>query len=364
MNASLVVIFIPTLTAGGAERVAVLLANNWCEELRVAVVTYFDEPHFYALDQRVEVHCLGIKANRHPLARAKDVVTALVRLRKLVRRMAPQFVLSFMNKYNAFCLAALFKSDVPVIVSERDSPSETLPRIRVLARDILYPQAAGVICQTLSGKEFITGRARIKRATVIANPITRIIDSRARSPEKIILNVGRLVQKKGQELLLMAFSRAQLDAGWQLILCGDGPERSALEARARELDVADRVVFAGLQKNLEPHFRKAGCFAFSSLFEGFPNALAEAMVAGIPSVSFDCPTGPSELIRDGINGLLVRCGDVDGLASALQRICNDETFAAQLGEQAAKLADSLAPSMISRRYLDFCRTAAAQDTLA
>lgn len=361
MNDSLVFIFIPNLAAGGAERVAALLANNWCKELRVAIVTYFDDPHFYWLDPRVKVYCLGLKSRQNPFVRIKDILVAMVRFRRLARRMAPDFVLSFMNKYNAFCLAALFKSAIPVIVSERDSPIEVLPKTRIFARNFLYPQAAGVICQTFSGMEFITSATRIKQATAIANPTTRIIDPRERSPEKIILNVGRLVPKKGQDMLLRAFALAHLDSDWQLILCGDGPEKRTLESHAHELGIADRVCFAGLQKNLEPYFKQAACFAFSSLYEGFPNVLAEAMVAGIPAVSFDCPTGPSELIQDGVNGLLVPCGDVDALANALKKVCNESAFAQQLGKQAEKLADSLDPAMISKKYLDFCRLAAAQD---
>lgn len=355
-------IFIPTLTAGGAERVASILANQWSKKHPVIVFTYFDEPQFYKLNPQVKINCLGFRVDRAAFKRTINVIHALIRFRRLLFQVRPRFVLSFMNKYNAFCLAALTGTGIPVIVSERGSPTEKLPRLRVFARDSLYPRAAGVICQTNAGHHFIHSCCRLQRSTVIPNPVVALIDVKTRQPQQTILNVSRFVHGKAHDHLLRAFAQMAVK-GWRLVLCGDGPCRDALEQQARALGIADRIEFAGLVQDLRPYFRRAGMFAFSSLHEGYPNALAEAMLAGLPCVSYDCPTGPSDLIVSEQNGLLVPVGDVSALSAAMDRLAADPLLAARLGSAAANLANDLLPERIARQYLRFCLDAAAGSTL-
>lgn len=346
-------IFIPTITAGGAERVASQLANTWCNTRRVVVITYFDESHFFKLDPRIEVRCLGLRVNRGLFGRNADILGAAISFRRIVRGIQPRFVLSFMNKYNAFALAALYGTGARVFVSERGSPIEKLPWVRGFARDRLYPSAAGVVCQTQAGLDFITSRTNVRNATVIPNPVRRIIDPAERIPERVILSVGRFVPSKGFDQLIAAFASMR-DQDWRLVLCGDGPTRPELEHKAKALGVADRVEFTGLASDLKPYYRRAGFFAFSSLHEGFPNALAEAMVSGLPCVSYDCPTGPSDMIHGEHNGLLVPVGDARALAAALDRLAFDRNFAERLGKRAAEAAEALDPERIADRYLAFC----------
>ncbi|HAJ45574.1 MAG TPA: hypothetical protein DCL54_03220 [Alphaproteobacteria bacterium] len=348
-----VAIFIPTLTAGGAERVASILANQWCQSHQVKLITYFNEAHFYTLDPRVEVLSLGYVPNRRQPGRTVDVALALAAFRRKVLKIRPRFVLSFMNKYNAFALASLWGSGTPVIVSERDSPTEVLPRLRVLARDSLYPGAAGAIFQTAAAQAFHLGRSRIARSTIIPNPITRIIEPSERTPEKIVLSVGRLVGKKAVDHLIRAFGAMQTP-GWRLMICGDGPMRATLDAQVSSLGLSSRVDFIGAVSDLRPFYKRAGMFAFSSLYEGFPNALAEAMVSGLPCVSYDCPTGPSELIQDRVNGRLVPVGDWISLAAAMDEVAAEQVTADRYGEASATLARALDPQTIADRFLEFC----------
>ncbi|MBW7881720.1 MAG: glycosyltransferase [Caldilineaceae bacterium] len=348
-----IVIFIPTLTSGGAERVASILANEWCQKYSVTVITYFENPSFYKISDRVRHICLGRKANKNSIARIIDVGIGLVRLRRIIVGLKPIFVLSFMNKYNCFCLASMLGSGIPVVVSERDSPTEKLPTIRVLARKMLYRFAAGVICQTEDGKKFIDAEAKNRCSIVISNPINKIVDVSARRPEKVILNVSRLVRKKGHIQLLEAFAKSGLE-DWTLVLCGEGEERERIKDHARSLGVDERVVLMGLTEDLSCHFKTAGIFAFSSLYEGYPNALAEAMVSGIPCVSYDCPTGPSEIIKNGVNGLLVPVGDVGGLARCLRYLATDSEYAETLGMSASNIYEHVKSGAIAAEYLNFC----------
>lgn len=353
------VLFIPTLTAGGAERVASVLANEWCNypEVRISVITLFDESVFYPLDPRVEYICLGIQANKSVLLRLVDLFRTLLALRREIVERKPKFVLSFMNKYNVFCVTALLGANQNTIVAERDSPTEVLSRLRIVLRKLTYPLAAAVLVQSQAARDFIVSTTSAHRVAILLNPVTPIIEERDRQPQKIILNVSRLHTKKGQGDLLEAFAAIRAE-GWRLVLCGDGPMRPALEQRARELGIEEQTDFRGTVADLRPHLCSAGIFAFPSYWEGFPNALAEAMLAGIPCVSYDCPTGPSELIEDGVNGVLVPVGNVTKLTEALRRLVENPDLATQIGDRAASVSDRVEIRSVSRRYWDTCLNAA------
>lgn len=355
-----VMLFIADLSAGGAERVVSILANTWSgyESVEVIVVTLFDTKPFYELDARVHHVSLGMTPGVGRDRRAMDAFGAMTRLRAVLRRERPAFVLSFMNKYNVFCLASAIGLGIPIIVSERDSPTETGRRLNWMLRWLLYPRAAGVITQSEASRRMLSGRVRCRDVQVIANPVTPLTDPTWSPAARIVLNVGRLVDKKGQRDLLLAF--ASIDTPqWLLVFCGDGPLLGDLQRTATELEIADRVTFAGTVKDVGTHLGRAGIFAFPSYFEGFPNALAEALLAGLPCVSYDCPTGPAELIRDGENGYLVSVGDIEGLAARLEELMNDPEKAARLGGEATKLSSVLSPRSICAQYFNYCLARAA-----
>ncbi|MBC8019488.1 MAG: glycosyltransferase [Verrucomicrobia bacterium] len=140
-----------------------------------------------------------------------------------------------------------------------------------------------------------------------------------------IITSGRLTQQKGHDLLLQAFSRVCRVEPCKMIILGEGVLRGDLEHLACTLGIADRVVFAGWQQNPFRFLAMADIFVLSSHYEGFPNALLEAMALGLPVISTDCPTGPAELLDGGRYGLLVPPNDPDALANALLTLVRDRT---------------------------------------
>ncbi len=355
-----VILFIADLAAGGAERVVSILANTWSadEAIEVLVVVLFDTTPFYELDPRVRYISLGMTPNESALRRLANLITAVSRLRVLLRRERPAFVLSFIYKYNVFCLAATLGAGVPIIVSERDNPLEDGLEFIWLMRRIFYPAASGLITQSEMSRRVMQERTACKDITIIPNPVDPLAVADPAARENIILNVGRLFEKKGQSDLLRAF--AALDApGWRLVICGDGPTRQTLQALARTLGVADRVTFTGAVSDVGAQLRRARIFAFPSYSEGFPNALAEAMLAGLPCVSYDCPTGPSEIIQNGVNGYLVELGGVRELQDRLQELIADDSRAGAMGSEARKVQGLVNRSTVCERYFDYCMERAA-----
>jgi glycosyltransferase involved in cell wall biosynthesis len=156
----------------------------------------------------------------------------------------------------------------------------------------------------------------------------------------ILVAVGRLSPQKNQQLLLRAMRQVKEQRPIRLWVIGDGPDRAQLEELTDKLGLAGDVEFLGYIPNPHQYIARADCFVLSSKFEGFPNALLEAMALGKAVIATDCPTGPAELIRSGENGLLVPTQHEDALAAAILRVLDDPKQARCMGVAAARTAGS------------------------
>jgi glycosyltransferase involved in cell wall biosynthesis len=175
-----------------------------------------------------------------------------------------------------------------------------------------------------------------ERIHTVANPLRVLpLPDETGSSRKTILAMGRLHNQKGFDLLLRAFHASALaPTGWRLRILGEGPERTSLTRLASDLGISDSVDLPGIVADPENRMHLGAIFVLSSRYEGFPNALLEAMAMGMAVIATDCPSGPAEIVEHGKNGLLVRSGSSEDLAGALRELAGDEARRRHLGRAA------------------------------
>ena len=265
------------------------------------------------------------------------------RIRSALRRADPDVVISFVDQSNVLSLLASSPLRIPVIVAERTDPRHhSVGRAWSLLRRMTYPWSAAVVVQTCSVQIHLCETMALDEVRVIPNAVKAVLaagEEPSGKGQSILCGAGRLSREKGFDRLIAAFgSIHKRFPDWQLVVYGDGPERSRLEDLGKQL-AAGCVSLPGWAADLDTSFHQAALFALPSRYEGFPNALLEAMSHGIPAVCFDCESGPGEIVRHGIDGLLVAPDDVDGMAEALAKLMADRRLREQFGRRAVEVVD-------------------------
>ena len=337
------VLIIPSMGGGGAERVMATLANAWAADgMSVTLITLTpstgDKYPLHAAVERVALDVSGASPNA--LAALRNNAQRLRALRRAMRAAKPDAVISFTTTVNLLALLAARGLQVPVIVSERAFVGAQPPRgvWRHLYRP-LYRRAAAVVAQTQRGAADL--EARLARpVSVISNPVREIAaeaDNAAREKAGYLVQAsGRLEPQKGFDILIDAFAGvAAAHPDWRLRIAGEGSARAGLTAQIARHGLAARIELSGFDNDLQASTRSADLFVLSSRYEGMPNVLLEAMSLGLCCISADCETGPREIIDHGDNGWLVPAEDAPALGQALHTLMQDGALRQRLGAKAA-----------------------------
>jgi glycosyltransferase involved in cell wall biosynthesis len=345
-------IVIGSLASGGAERVAANLANAWAERgWAVSVVSLAPQSlDFYRLSPRVQRRALGVSGDTSGLLSALRANSRRIRaLRRALRELAPDAVVAMTRTIAVLAILAARGLRSRVIAVEHTYPPlSRANRPWDILRSLTYPSAHRISMLTSEGLLWLREHVPRARGVVIPNPVVhplpvgdpKLSPERLVPPERrLLLAVGRLIGVKQFDRLVAAFaSLAPRRAAWHLVILGEGPERAALERQAMEIGLSDRVSLPGRVGNVGDWYGRADLYALSSRQEGFPNTLVEAMAHGCPAVSYDCDTGPRDIIRHGVDGLLVRpVGDVAALAAALARLMDDDSERAKMAARAVEV---------------------------
>lgn len=342
-----ILMLVSSMGKGGAERVAATLCSAWA--LRgtevMLVPTYLDSREVaYPLAPPVRLHFLAEFGDFAGRSRAGIFVEKVRTVRRLVRDFRPDVVVAFLPSIAMLAIVATRGTGVPVIACERTDPAGgvELPWFAHVARLFLYPLADSVVAQTRQAADRFERRLLgLCRVGVVQNPLPGDLETLplranpAASPG-LVLAVGRLSSEKGFERLIAAFGQAFADLpGWRLEIWGDGPLRAALQRVIDGQGLGERVQLKGRTDRPWEIMSGAQVFALTSEFEGFPNAMLEAMALGVATVAFDCNSGPRDLTDGGRVGVLVPPGDVAALARELRALAEDAARRVALGEAGA-----------------------------
>lgn len=384
---------LPHLGAGGAQKVALIAARHFSAQgLKVKLVTLIPgHPVAHALPEGIPLLELGAPTHRSWWARAGRFSLAqldkLIRLffqlqlrwlegwfqtcvrpegrglamrlfqvgteatagfrfrqlRRQFRSQRPHRVLALLTRTNITCCCAAWDLPIHLVVSERNDPSlQLLPEVWQRLRPLAYRRADVVTANTAGVLAALESMGAWERLALLPNPLPGApAPALGSGPSNAtgFITVARLVPQKGLDVLIEALPRLSgAAAAWSVTLVGDGPERDRLQAQAKDLGVSDQLRFLGFRSDPERFLAEAAVFVLPSRFEGMPNALLEAMAAGLPAVVSDASPGPLEMVSDGVHGCVVPREDWQAFARALERLMLDEALRERCGAEArAKL---------------------------
>ncbi|GGP03796.1 glycosyltransferase family 4 protein [Nonomuraea glycinis] len=181
----------------------------------------------------------------------------------------------------------------------------------------------------------------------IPNAVHKADQRHSRQDNPIVVAAGRLVPQKGFDLLIPAFAQVVAEhPEWRLRIFGTGPRQAQLSAKIDELGMQDHIALMGRTERLDEELAASSVYVLSSRFEGLPMVMIEAMTHALPIVAFDCPTGPRDVLTDGVDGILVPPRDADALAVALREVVSDRRRRLEMGAAAAAAAHAYAPDVV------------------
>lgn len=274
-------------------------------------------------------------------------------LRNEIKNINPNYILSFGEIWNNFVLLSLFGLKYQIFVSDRSQPNKKLSFIHEILRKYLYPHTSAVICQSNIAKDIYSKMYNHKKFVVINNPIKSFSTNRNLKKENIVLSVGRLIKSKNFEGLITIFASIN-PKDWKLVIVGDDSlnqhNKKTLINLTIKLGVESKVVFAGSKADVDYYYNISKIFAFTSISEGFPNVIGEAMSAGLPVISYDCIAGPSELIENNVTGYLINLNDKDEYKYYLEKLINSEKTRTEFGRNALKKIRKFSIEEIGQKY--------------
>ena len=323
---------VETLANGGVERTVVYLSKYFVDHGIDTTILLISNEVFYDIDKKVNLVSLGIPRTFN------DNISIFEKYLRIVKRMTKvkKHILSG-NFDVVFCMAPeaaryvlpfYKKGKFKLISSERNNPLFDNSRNKKIKKE-LFPKCDGIVFQTERAMNCFPEEIRKKGIVIpnaVGNELAYIVTASEEKSNKFSAT-GRLTKQKDYPTMLRAFALfSKKHSGYELEIFGAGEDKVMLEKLAGELGIGDQVKFRGVDKRALERISDAKAFLLSSIYEGIPNVLIEAMAIGMTCISTDCPFGPSEMIEDGKNGLLVPVGDEKAFADAMCRVVEDPDF--------------------------------------
>lgn len=350
------------MNGGGAERVISVLSSEMeklgCE---VAILVYNRTEKDYIIDSSVKVFVMGKAYSENKGNPVMRKIYRRKRLRQVANEYKPDVIIPFLKPIVIETYQFVYSLGIPILATVRNWPQFSGKIDRMIYMHTIS-RCQAVFLQTIEQQQNFNEKIKSK-SFVVANPVSEIFLKEGairnydafQKRSQIIVSAGRLDKQKNQRLLIeaMALVHKKYD-GWILKLFGEGKEQKNLEQYICDNKAEEYIFLCGRTDNLPEEFGKADIFVLSSDFEGMPNALLEAMAAGVPCVSTDCPTGPSSLIGDNnMYGRLSPVGNAALLASNIIYFIENPKEAIQCGEKAYHyINENYSPQKIAEKLIE------------
>jgi len=341
---------IANLNGGGAERAV--------SNLSLAMEKEGHDVSVILLDARNIGYPYGgkiIDANIHhassKLGQIANLFKRVSKLKKIYKQHQFDGIFTFMESTGFPSVLATKET----IVSVHDNP-KSLSKIYLPFYPYIYPRAKKIVACAKAIDEKLVELYGFKNTTTIYNSVDidlAIERSKEAIPETrpFILALGRLVSQKGFDYLIEAFANSKAKDNVDLLICGEGDDKEKLQVMIDERGMTGKIILKGNVENPFAYYAKADFYVLSSRHEGFPNILIEALACGCPCISFDCKTGPNEIIKDGENGLLIEAENVLALTQGIDRLHNDKALQDTFRKNANKSVAHLSPEVIAREWI-------------
>ena len=357
---SKVLFAITTLFGGGAERVATVWANKLVNRgYDVTFLIYGRSENEYFVDDRIHIKTV---ASDYKAYKKMGYFARLKAMRKIIKEVKPEITVNFLPRMQIWMMMAAWGLKIKRVETVRVSPwmiCSGSKAERALWKHC-FTRADKVIFQTAEQGEFFNDKVRAK-SVVISNPISEQYCNNPKtsysSSNNRFVAAGRITSQKNYPVMIEAFSKAlKTNPELTLSIYGTGDEAYIAEMQAliSEAGIEDSVKLMGRTTDMLSVLQNADAFLMTSDFEGMPNALAEAMVMGLPCISTNCRTGPKDMIDNGESGFLVNVGDSDDIADAILKVARmNAEESKEMGAKArAKMLDMCGEENSLKKLID------------
>lgn len=341
--------------SGGTENVSIMIANalrDTGHAPRISFISLFEanpEP-FFPIDPSI-VRCTVYPTVTHGIQHYFDAVR---RLKRIVKDRHVDILVDIDGILDMYSLPLKRATGVKVISWEHFNYHQN-PGVpyRKLTRRWAARKADAIVTLTQADKKLYEDNARPKCPVIaIPNPMQQV------TPEPVydagsrtIISSGRLTYQKGFDMLVdVAAQVLPKHPDWRWLVLGEGEDRPMLEEKIAKAELGDRLILTGRVENMADYYRKAAMFVMTSRFEGLPMVLLEAKAYRLPIVSFDCETGPAEIVSDGVNGDLVAPGDLKTMADRINRLMDDDERRGRYSAQSGQDTDRFDRNVIIARW--------------
>jgi len=335
---------------GGGERVTVGMANHLAAEnhqVTIVSLSRFSPSNIFMPDKRVEIKYLNF--NFENGFNIPQKIASVFTVRRHFSQYHDQTIILGIGTYPSLLLALLPKKENLKTIGCQHNSYVAVRHVWSFLRKLLFHRLSALV--SLTEQDLPKLKKLNLNSYVIPNSVSFLPERRADLDNKIILAIGRMDYNKGYDLLLDVFEKISLThPDWNLRIVGNGPLHKNIISRIEASGLNDRVKILSATDQIIDQYLQSSVYLMTSRTEGLPMVLLEAQACGLPIVSFDCETGPSDIITNNKDGFLISCFNVDMMTEKVAILCSDPMKRKEFGANGRESIKRFLPEEIALKW--------------